>query len=443
MSTTSTSDLIAGRVIKTGINHLVNTSSLATLESHIGKSLLSEATVAAGASEFDALIGTTSNTGSSHRAEDFAKNDIHVITSPDLTNRNYCAVANYVSNADTTTYGETTNPVKINATTSTTVTSKVLDDSSAYKNTSVRTTVIDPYFTTPTFSDSSDNYLCTFDTTNASKLIYTRNVNANTAHTDNNSPTITASEDTAWNTQDGYGSYFINGTVTTDITTGQPTAVLYAVDNSLNFLANNFTIDLKEDVSNNIVPIFGRYQATFSQSSGSDVDVSLNGSSALVLTTDVSWNTFISDLNTSLNLQNLPASITSTEVENWVLPDQFVSNGFTLAVASSAFTTALTLNNTTYTAPLNFDLGEMDFSTKNMYILEQSMVTNATSGSSLLTNPIINGTTYNNKLTVTNGSLALETTTDNTSGKYALLDGNESLGSTDLTSGQNGIIESF
>ena len=443
MSTTSTSDLITGRVIKTGINHLVNTSSLATLESQIGKSLLSEATVASGASEFDALIGTTSNTGSSHRAEDFAKNDIHVITSPDLTNRNYCAVANYVSNADTTTYGETTNPVKINATTSTTVTSKVLDDSSAYKNTSVRTTVIDPYFTTPTFSDSSDNYLCTFDTTNASKLIYTRNVNANTAHTDNNSPTITASEDTAWNTQDGYGSYFINGTVTTDITTGQPTAVLYAVDNSLNFLANNFTIDLKEDVSNNIVPIFGRYQATFSQSSGSDVDVSLNGSSALVLTTDVSWNTFISDLNTSLNLQNLPASITSTEVENWVLPDQFVSNGFTLEVASSAFTTALTLNNTTYTAPLNFDLDEMDFATKNMYILEQSMVTNATSGSSLLTNPIINGTTYNNKLTVTNGSLALETTTDNTSGKYALLDGNESLGSTDLTSGQNGIIESY
>ena len=157
MSTTSTSDLITGRVIKTGINHLVNTSSLATLESQIGKSLLSEATVASGASEFDALIGTTSNTGSSHRAEDFAKNDIHVITSPDLTNRNYCAVANYVSNADTTTYGETTNPVKINATTSTTVTSKVLDDSSAYKNTSVRTTVIDPYFTTPTFSDSSDN----------------------------------------------------------------------------------------------------------------------------------------------------------------------------------------------------------------------------------------------------------------------------------------------
>ena len=447
MATTSTSDLIQGRVCKTKTSHPINTSSLATLESNIAKSLLSEATTANGSVDFGALVGTSTNTGLYHRAEDFAKDDIHVITSPDLTNRNYCVVANYVSNEDTTTNGETTNTIRINSSTSTTVTSKILDDSSAYKNTSVKVTLTDPYFADPEFSDTNNNYLCTFDTTtnnnNVNRLIYTRNVNANTAHTDN-SATITASEYTEWNTQDGYGSFFINGTVTTNSTTGEPIATLYSEDSSLNLLSKNFVVILQEDVSNNIVPNFGRYQATFSQGSGSTVDVSNNGDTSLVVTTDISsWESFLDDLDTEVPLQNLPSSITANDLENWVLPDGAVSSGFTLTISSNEFTTEATLNNESYYAPLDFDLTNMDFTTKAMYILEKSMETNAGAGISTLTNPIINGETYNNRLTINNGSLVLETTDDVNSGNYDLLDGTESLSSTDLDAGQNGIIQSY
>jgi hypothetical protein len=253
MRTTSTSQLITGRVIKTKNSHSVNTSSQAALESNIGKSLLSESSIANGAADFDTLAGTSTDIGLHHRAEDFANDHIHVITSDDLTNRNYVVVANYVSNEDTTAAGEVTNPVRINATTSTTVTSKVLNDSSAYKNTSIKVTLTDPYFTPNTvFSDSNNNYSCTFDTTNASNLIYTRNVNTNSAraHNDYSSSTITASEYTAWNTQDGYGSYFINGVVTINSTTGEPSASLYAEDASLNLLSKNFDVSLNEKVYN-------------------------------------------------------------------------------------------------------------------------------------------------------------------------------------------------
>lgn len=446
MATTSTSDLIQGRVSKTTTSHPINTSSLATLESNITKSLLSEGSIANGSGDFNDLIGTSTNTGLYHRAEDFAKDDIHVITSPDLTNRNYCVVANYVSNEDTTINGETTNTIRINSSTTTTVTSKVLDDSSAYKNTSVKVTLTDPYFADPEFSDTNNNYLCTFDTTtnnnNVNRLIYTRNVNANTAHTDN-SATITASEYTEWNTQDGYGSFFINGYVSTDGTTGQPSATLYAENDSLNFLTKNFVVTLKEDISNNIVPIFGRYQAVFAQGSGSSVTVTPDGNSSLVVTIDISWNSFESNLDISFNLYPLPETISNNELESWILPGGAVSSGFTLSVSSDAFTPEASLNHANYYAPLDFDLTNMDFTTKNMYILEKSMETNAVAGISTLTNPTINGETYYNRLIINNGSLVLETTPDVTSGYYVLLDGTESLSSTDLDAGQNGIIQSY
>jgi hypothetical protein len=445
MPTTSTSQLITGRVIKTKNSHSVNTSSQAALESNIGKSLLSESSIADGAAEFDGLAGTSTNIGSHHRAEDFANDHIHVITSDDLTNRNYVVVANYVSNEDTTPAGEVTNPVRINATTSTTVTSKVLDDSSAYKNTSIKVTLTDPYFTDPEFSDSNNNYSCTFDTTNASNLIYTRNVNTNSAHNDYSS-TITASEYTAWNTQDGYGSYFINGVVSIDSTTGEPSASLYAEDASLNFLSKNFTVDLYES-NPNIVPIFGRYQVVFSQSGENTVTVTPFGSSSLVLTTDLtSWDSFVNStyLDTNVPLTNLPISINSTELEKWVLNNQFVSTGFTLQISSTEFTSVATFNNSSYSAPVNIDLANMNFNTKNFYILEKSMETNAAAGSSTLAiEKAINDTTYQNKLTVTNGSLSLVTNFDVDSGYYTLLDGYEALESDDLIGGQNGIIQSY
>ena len=465
MPTTLTSSLITGSVIKTKSTSLINTVSLASFEAKIAAALLSESSVANGTGELDSLIGTTNRTGPNHRSESFLGSDIEVVTSTDLTNRNHIIVANYVSNADTTTNGEQTNTVRINNTTNPVVTSKVLDDSSSYKNTSVRVTLEDPYFTPNTvFSDVCGNYNCTFDASgnqlaNGAKVTHTRNVNANTAHSNDTQSTIIAVEHQAWNTNNEYGPNFVNGYVTIDSTTGQPTAFPYANDNSLNILSKLFTVALKDDdVSNNLVPLFGRYQATFSSTTGSTVTVDITGSDpSLVVTTDPdSWDLFEGTLEASGNinlpvpLTDLPNDISAEGLVSWVLPETDVNNGFTLTIASQSFTSQAIFYNASYSSPISLNLSNMDFAIKNEYILEKSMETNATvvsstvsNGTSTLTNPTIQGTTYENKLTVTNGSLALQQTFDASNGYYVLLDGVESLSSLDISGGEDGIIQSY
>ena len=467
MPTTLTSSLITGSVIKTKSTSLINTASLASFEAKIAAALLSESSVANGTGELDSLIGTTTRTGQNHRSEAFLGSEIEVVTSQDLTNRNHIIVANYVSNEDTTSNGEQTNTVRINNTTNPVVTSKVLDDSSSYKNTSVRVTLEDPYFTPNTvFSDVCGNYNCTFDASgnqlvNQTKVAHTRNVNANTAHSNETQSTIHAAELTNWNIANENkicGPNFVNGYVTIDSTTGHPTEFPYANDNSLNILSNNFTVTLKDDVSNNLVPIFGRYQATFSSTTGSNVTVDITGSDpSLVMTTDPTiWDQFEGTLEASGNinlpvpLTDLPSVIAAAELVSWVLPATDVNNGFTLTISSQSFTSQAIFYDASYSSPISLNLSNMNFDIKNEYILEKSMETNATvisstvsNGTSTLTNPTIQGTTYENKLTVTNGSLALQQTVDVSNGYYVLLDGVESISSVDISGGVDGIIQSY
>lgn len=445
MPVTLKSDLITGRVIKTGVNHEVNSQDLRTFESNIAKALLSEKSASTFITDYTTLTNMTSltfNPSNHYLGNEFDKTNIDILTSSDLINRNYTIVGNYVSNEDTTVNGEANSTVRINNSTTTTVTSKVLDDSSAYKNASLRVTLRDSYFTDPLFGDVNGLYNCTFDTSNTSKLVNTRNTNANFAHI-NELGTISASEYTEWNTQNGYGPFFINGSVSIDSITGQPSASLYGALDSLNLLTKDFSIDLKTDVPN-IVPSFGRYYVTFSTSSGSSVTINTNGSSNLVVTADNDdWNNFLANLNTIISTYTLPSSIEISNLTEWVLQNNSVSNGFTLELNSQNFTTDLTLinNGINYSSPLDFDLGSMDFSTKSMYILEKSMELYANNGSSNLTNVTINGTNYTNNLTIYNGSLNLEQTTDVISGIIELVDGEESLGVTDYNT--NGVIEFY
>jgi len=443
MPVTLKSDLITGRVIKTGKNHAVNSQNLRTFESNIAKALLSEKSESTFIADYTTLTNTSSlvfNPSNQYLASVFDKSNIDVITSKELINRNYAIVANYVSNEDITANGEATNTVKINGSTTQSVTSKILDDSSAYKNSSVRVTLTDNYFTNPEFGDEDEEYTCTFDTSQTSKLINTRNTNANSAHTDGSS-TITASQHTAWNTQGARGPFFVNGSVSIDGTTGEPTASFYNEGDSLNLLSQDFTVDLNTDVSD-AVPIYGRYYVNFTQDTANPVTVTATGDNNLILTTDIeSWEEFVSDLDVSLPVSNLPNTILLNDLTPWVLATSAVSSGFTLDISSNNFTSQLTLISNEYSSPLDFDLEDMDFSTKAMYILEKSIETNASNGSSNLSNPIINGISYTNRLTVNNGSLALEETNDVNSGIIELLDGEESLDVSDYNT--NGVIETY
>jgi hypothetical protein len=358
----------------------------------------------------------------------FDKTNIQPILNNDLRYRNIAVVANYVSNEDTNDYASSQQYIRVNSTTNQSINNYVLDDSSAYANTTARINYTDPYWTSPTFGDSSENYTCTFDTTNATKFVSTRNVNTNSAHS-NGLPSITAQEHVDWNTQGELGSFFVNGSVSIDSTTGEPTATYYAGNDPLNLIANDFSVELVTDNAN-VVPVFGRYYITFSTSSGSSVTVTPSGNNELVVTTDLtSWADFLNNLDTSVSLESLPNSIATGDLENWVLPEEVVASGFTLSLSADDFTSTLTLNgNNTYSGPFDFNLENMDFTTKSSYLLEKSMEDSAGDGSATLDSSItINGDTYSNLLTITNGSLSLEATSDVNSGYLVLVDGVESL----------------
>lgn len=445
MSVTAQKDLLSGLQIKYGTNHSSISSPDSVLESQIAKSLLSEKSTTDAVNDFKTVSGTgnlTFNPSNNYLASVFDKSNIQPILNNDLRYRNIAVVANYVSNEDTNDYAYSQQYIHVNSTTNQSVNNYVLDDSSAYANTTARINYTDPYWTSPTFGDSDENYTCTFDTTNATKFVSTRNVNTNSAHS-NGLPSITAQEHVDWNTQGELGSFFVNGSVSIDSTTGEPTATYYAGNDPLNLIANDFSVELVTGNSN-VVPIFGRYHVTFSASSGSSVTVTPTGNNELVVTSDLtSWSNFLIDLDTNVPLDYLPNSIATNDLSNWVLPDNFVATGFTLRLSADDFTSTLTLNgNNNYDGPFDFNLENMNFSPKSTYILEKSMEESASNGFATLDSSVtINGDTYSNLLTITNGSLSLESTSDVNSGYFVLVDGVENLGLYDYNT--NGSISVY
>jgi hypothetical protein len=446
---TSQTELATGHQVKFGANHGSLLSSDSVLESHIAKALLSDGAGATTAVA-DFINLTTTPYGNNpnqtnYLSSEFDTTNIQIELNPDVSHRNMALVANYVSNEDTTANGESINNVVINSTTTADVTSNVLDDSSAYANATAKFTITDPYYSNPTFSNN--DYNCTFDVSSnptiRSKFLTTRNVNTNDAHF-NNQGSITAGDYVSWNTDGSCGSYFVNGTVSFESGTGKPLSNLYADDASLNILAQNFTFSLRTD-DPSAVPAFGRYYATYTEGTGSqsNVDISYNGNKTLVVTTDTaSWNTFLSNLDTTVVTSPLPdvGGIETGDIGKWILPGATASDGFTVRIESSAFTSTLSLVNNAVSTPLTFSVSSMNLSPKSMYILEESMdacanITSATSttttGNSTLIDPEINDIIYTNSLVITNGGLSLEQTHDVSLNYIQLLDGTEMLGVND------------
>ena len=454
MPTTSQTSLLAGQTTKFGIQHSSLDDDDSVLEAKIAKALLSETSTASGVSDFSDLTSTGqgNNPNTTHYlSANFDKNNIQVELHTDFTGRNMAIVGNYVSNADTTQEGDYDNTVVINSSTQNTVTSQVLDDSSAYSNATAKFTITDPYFSTPTFGNN--NYNCTFDTSNISKYITTRNVNTNDAHTDK-SASITVGDYTSWNTDGSCGSYFVNGTVSFDGTTGEPLKTLYASDASLNLLNKYFSFSLRTDDAN-AVPDFGRYYATYSEGSNaqSSIRVDICGNSSLVVTTDLTqWANFLEDISSVLNTIPLPTSLNTIQLGNFVGVEKSALDGFLFRIESNARTSELSLvDNSTYTSGLTFDLTNLNLQPKESYILQQSIQNGVKSsetgslnavGNSTLSNFIFDDeTTYFNRMKINNGSLTLEQTDDVIANRFELVDGIESLGPDDYNT--HGLISVY
>lgn len=439
MPFTSQTDLVSGHQVKFGTAHGSLDASYSVLEANIAKALLSDGAGATTAvADFRTLTSTETgnNPNSTHYLSSaFDKDNIQIELNTDVSYRNMAIVANYESNEDITEFGETTNSVVIDSDTTINVTSKVLDDSSAYSNATARFTITDPYFTDPSFGNG--NYECAFDTSDISKYVATRNVNTNDAH-NNKLASITVGDYVSWNTDGSCGSYFVNGVVSFDGTTGEPIASLYADDASLNLLNKNFAFSCREDQAN-AIPDFGRYYVTYSTggSNQSRIAVDICGNSSLVVTSDLAqWTAFMSNIDASLNTQVLPTSLTTNEIGSFVGVGKSALDGFLFRIESNVRTSELSLVNNQTSSGLTFDLSDFVLPPKEMYILEQSIqdgsmsITDASLsavGNSTLSSPTISGETYNNRLRIINGGLSLAETDDVISNYIQLLDGNESL----------------
>jgi len=445
-TTTSQSASAKGYAVKFGKNHAVSQGSV-NHELQIVKSLLSELNsgVTDAIDKYSDYTSTSKDNNNpnvtQYFASDFDKDNIQILLNNSESYRSHAITASYVSNPDNTGPGDSSNNVVINATTNAIVLSEVLDDSSAYANATAKITLSDPYYTNSqplAFTDSNSTYNGYFDKTNISKFLTTRNVNSNSAH-NNSQGTISAAEYTSWNTRDAsFGCFFVNGSVSIpDTTTGAPVATNYASNNVANILNQSlykYAITLNP-VNSSDEPIFGRYQLSYINQN--TVDVSYNNISStpykdlnLKYVTDSAYSTFITNINGGLTETALPTSITVSGLDAWLPENSGVySNGFLFKIESNNYNAQLvqTIASNSNNLPFDFNLNNMDFAAKNMYILEQSM-TNPSGGSSILAPSLtLQGTAYNNQLIVTNGGLSLPTLNDVNSGYIELLDGFEDL----------------
>ena len=441
------SDSAYGHIVSFGMNHPISTGSVNN-ELQIVKALLSE--LNSGATDATDLYIAYTNTpivgnnpsADYYFASEFDTDNTQLILNNNENHRSMALTTSYESNADTTTNGSQNDKVIISSTVDANVTSEVLDDSSAYANATAKITLSDPYYTNSSplaFTDGASTYNGYFDKTNISKFLTTRNVNSNSAHS-NGQGTITAQEYASWNTRDSnYGCFLVNGTVSTDSTTGAPSATDYISSDPANILnpSMDYSISINP-VSANDDPIFGRYQLSYVNQNLVDVSyndaiydeygIIFNGN--LKYVSDTAYSSFTTNVNASITENYLPTTLTVSELESWLIETTGVyADGFFFEVEGNSFNASLVgTNSNADNFPVDFDLTSMNFDAKNMYILEQSMTTDASNGSAaLLPSLSVQSATYNNVFTITNGSLALQQTSDVSYGYIELVDGYENL----------------
>lgn len=427
-------------------------ASDAGLEQKILKAVLGEGATATSIADFQTLAYTLATDSGTHKTAIISGSDLQV--TQHFTHRNAVVVADYLQNEDTTGNATSSGAVAIKVGTTQSAPSKILNDSSAFENATVKFTVTDPYDVvgssgnfsstnggfTGHFAQADDNYR------------YTRNVNANCANTAG-SASISVTEHTAWNTADygvaRSGPAFVNGSLTLN-GEGAPVATLYAANNVNNILSTEYigTSGFGFDISYNSAggqPVVGRYALNWvaGDGDGSSMPIeitSISMSSDLVVVGDkTEYEAFLLDTTTSVALASLPQQndLYSDTLDPY-LSENFTTQlpGFRFEISSESEVTGEVLITTTddIVSPIAIDASEMDFALKNKYYLENSVDEDE---HTLMLSTTVVGVPVTNSLTITNGSLAL-TGTD--AALFQLLDGTESLGVYDYNTGGSIVI---
>ena len=411
-------------------------ASAGGLEQKILKAVLGEGDTATSIADFQTLASTLATDSGTHKTATISGGDLQV--TQHFTYRNAVVLADFLPEVeDSTANASSSGAVAIKSGTTQSAPSKILADSSAFENASVRFTVSDPYLLddfystnevyTGNFAEGADNYR------------YTRNVNANCANTAGTA-SISVTEHAAWNTTDygveGAGPAFVNGYVTIPSSGAEPTT--YRYDNSAPTISDasrnilgpaHYGIDNKGFEISYIAgaePVVGRYAVTWVDgSSNATVDVSFNSmtSDLVVVGSNAEYDAFLADTTAAVNLGDLPSTLNATTVDGYLSAvDPDLQSGFSFQITANSGVTGEVLITTTdgISSPISIDASEMAFNLKNKYYLEQSVDEDE---HALMTSTTVVGVPVTNSLTITNGSLALSGTD---AAQFELLDGIES-----------------
>lgn len=442
-------------------------ASAGGLEQKILKAVLGEGDTATSIADFQTLASTLATDSSTHKTAIISGGDLQV--TQHFTYRNAVVLADFLQGVeDSTANATSTGQVAIKSGTTQSAPSKILPDSSAFENASVKFTVTDPYMVADplgTFTDASgafhsaDEVFTGHFAQGDANYRFTRNVNANCANTAGTA-SISVAEHAAWNRTDygveGAGPAFVNGSVSLN-GEGAPVANVYgstSIERQRNILSSNYEgtsgsgFDISYDSSRG-EPVVGRYALNFvaGDSGGEAVPITIetnNMSSDLVVVGDKDeYNAFLDDTTATVTLTPLPTELYSNTLDPYLSEENTTQlPGFRFEISSDEAVTGEVLITTTdgISSPISIDASEMDFALKNKFYLEQSVQTTAGAGQyhALLQTKTVVGVNVTNSLTITNGSLVL-TGTD--AAQFELLDGTESLNSEQITT--NGAINIY
>ena len=459
--TTTTHDSLVD-IWNVKIGHNDAYASASDLEQKILKAVLGEGATATSIDDFKSVASALATDSATHKTATISGEDLQV--TQHFKYRNAVVLADYLQNDDANADNvASSGQVAIKSGTTQSAQSKILADSSAFENASVKFTVTDPYAVagaSGNFSSTDEVFTGHFAQGDANYR-FTRNVNANCANTAGTA-SISVTEHTTWNTTNygvvGAGPAFVNGSVSLN-SEGAPVASLYGntvADNSYNILSSVYvgTSGLGFDVSyntNNGEPVVGRYALNWvaGEAGGSAVPITItenNMSSDLVVVGDkTEYDAFLADTTATVNLSPLPeqGDLYSNTLDPYLSeqnPTQLP--GFKFEISSTTAVTGEVLITTTdgFVSPLAIDASQMAFDLKNKYYLEQSVQTAAGAGQyhALLTHTTVVGVDVSNCLTITNGSLDLS---GNDAENFEIVDGTESLSLADSTT--DGSIEIY
>uniref|UniRef100_A0A6C0IHE6 Uncharacterized protein n=1 Tax=viral metagenome TaxID=1070528 RepID=A0A6C0IHE6_9ZZZZ len=352
---------------------------------------------------------------------------IQITPNDDLPLNNIITVSRYVPDLNLSANETSSDEVTVRSNLSVSKDSFVDFSSNAYMDATVKITFVDQYLQNEGYFDANDegsSWEARFDLdSSASSYSYvpTRNVNAQTAHTDN-SAGISVNDYTNWNTQGpsvDAGSFFVDGDVSIDASYGMPSSSAF-INTANSITETDFTINLYTGEGSND-PLFGRYALTVDNTTSYIVrdpsNVLLTESDTvtsileLALTADISNNLYNSEEPSNFDEYNLPSVVGDENSEYSHLLDFIpvgytLQPGFTVRITSAESESSINLIDNSNITPLTIDTADMYFDPVNMYALQ-----NAVDASNILNNYENN----DNYIQISNGHLELNGVNDSNS----------------------------